>query len=174
MERLELMEKLEAKLCEELESSLDEMLKVNKISHDYGEIIRNMESLFYFSRNVKDEIERIKNPVEVYGAQFIPAQEMPTTVTVESPTEKAEEPKEESFRTPEPEPVGDGRGVAVLEEPKELTYEDVRAAVKAKAASGVPMQPVIEKFVPNGKPVKLSSVPKTKWAELMKELEDAE
>ena len=54
-----------------------------------------------------------------------------------------------------------------------MTYEELRATVKAKASSGIPMQSVIEKFVPEGKPVRLSSVPKSKWAELLEELSDA-
>ena len=62
-------------------------------------------------------------------------------------------------------------------EPEEKTapaqvydYNTVRA-ICAKA--NVPLRPIVTKYVPEGKEPKLSNVPEDKYAELVKEIEDA-
>ena len=75
-------------------------------------------------------------------------------------------------QTPEEEPVL----VAVPEEPNavvELTAESVRARLKEAAQAGIVIQPIIAKYVPEGKPEKFSSVPASKYEELMEELNNA-
>lgn len=57
--------------------------------------------------------------------------------------------------------------------PVELTAEAVRDRLKIAAANGILIQPIIAKFVPDGKPQKFSSVPADKYAELMEELTNA-
>ena len=68
--------------------------------------------------------------------------------------------------------------VAIPEEPQppfvaDLTAESVRDRLKTAAAHGILIQPIIAKFVPEGKPQKFSSVPADKYAELMEELNNA-
>lgn len=101
--------------------------------------------------------------------------------------EKAEEPappvseEEEaapSFRpvTPEqpvqPEPVG-GDGVAVLNEKKEYTKEEIRSLLEETAAKGVVIMPILQKYIPEGKPVKFPSIKASDYPALAEDLKNA-
>ena len=55
----------------------------------------------------------------------------------------------------------------------ELTKESVRDLLKKKAAEGVLIQPIMEKFIPEGKPSKFSSIKASDYEALVKELNDA-
>lgn len=124
-------------------------------SNDYGTTLNNLRELFWLKMQME-----IENPM--------PLSTIAQPLETESPMEEKAEPVA-SFQS---EPVGEPEPEIVVET-VDITYEDLRAAVKEKAASGKPMQPVIEKYVPEGKPVRLSSVPKERYAELMKELYNA-
>lgn len=78
--------------------------------------------------------------------------------------EPVEEKKEEELE-PEPEP-----------EPKEdepITREYVRALLADAASRGIHIQPIIAKFVPEDKALKLSSVPASSYPELIEEVKNA-
>lgn len=136
-------------------------------SNDYCNVLDNMRNLFWFQDAVKHP--RTEVALTTCSPEVVKTDE-PKTVTESVPF--IEEPAA-TFHYTEPEPVGESEPPVVVSETVEISYEDLRAAVKEKAASGKPMQPVIEKYVPDGKPVKLSSVPKARYAELMKELNNA-
>ncbi len=77
-----------------------------------------------------------------------------------------------TFPTDEPvsESVGEPERTSVVEE--KLTKEKVRAILKEASEAGVLIQPVLEKFVPEGKKCNLSSVKAADYPALVKELND--
>lgn len=77
--------------------------------------------------------------------------------------EPVEEKKEEKELEPEPEPKED--------EP--ITREYVRALLADAASRGIHIQPIIAKFVPEDKALKLSSVPASSYPELIEEVKNA-
>lgn len=86
------------------------------------------------------------------------------------------EAKEDSF--PAPEPVGEPEQPSVAETPivkeeEKLTKEKVRALLKEAAESGVMVQPIMAKFIPDGKKQTFSSVKVSDYPALVEELENA-
>ena len=99
--------------------------------------------------------------------------------------EKNEQPKAEleSFPTTVsvPEPVGEPEPTTVVEEvpwvedkDEKLTREDVRAICKDMAAKGVLVQPIMTKYIPEGKSVTLSNVKAADYPAFVKELKNAQ
>lgn len=91
--------------------------------------------------------------------------------------------KPESFSatTTVPEPVGEPEPTTVVEEvpwvedkDEKLTREDVRAICKDMAAKGVLVQPIMTKYIPEGKSVTLSNVKAADYPAFVKELKDAQ
>lgn len=81
-----------------------------------------------------------------------------------------------------PEPVGEPEPTTVVEEvpwvedteEKELTREDVRAICKDMAAKGVLVQPIMTKYIPEGKSVTLSNLKSADYPAFVKELKNAQ
>lgn len=88
-----------------------------------------------------------------------------------------------TFHVDEPvsEPVGEPERSTVVEEvpwvedteEKELTREDVRAICKDMAAKGVLVQPIMTKYIPEGKSVTLSNLKSADYPAFVKELKNA-
>ena len=82
---------------------------------------------------------------------------------------------------PVPEPVGEPEPTTVVEEvpwventeEKELTREEVRAICKDMAAKGVLVQPIMTKYIPEGKSVTLSNLKSADYPAFVKELKNA-
>lgn len=83
-----------------------------------------------------------------------------------------------------PEPVGEPEPITVVEEvpwvedneptqEKELTREEVRAICKDMAAKGVLVQPIMTKYIPEGKSVTLSNLKSADYPAFVKELKNA-
>ena len=92
---------------------------------------------------------------------------------------KAQEPEPFPTAEPVPEPVGEPEPVTVVEEvpwveDDKLTREDVRAICKDMAAKGVLVQPIMTKYIPEGKNVTLSNVKAADYAAFVKELRNAQ
>lgn len=98
---------------------------------------------------------------------------------------KAEEPEPFSPTVSVPEPVGEPEPTTVVEEvpwvednkptqEKELTREEVRAICKDMAAKGVLVQPIMTKYIPEGKSVTLSNLKSADYPKFVKELKNAQ
>lgn len=57
--------------------------------------------------------------------------------------------------------------------PGSLNKEQLRAMLVDAANNGVQIQPILEKFIPEGKPLKFSEIPSSRYAELEEELRNA-
>lgn len=155
MERDELIQNLDA----ELTRAVKAMKAISPDSSGYRDLLGVLRELFWLRADIEGPGLEPKGIV-------LNQEPAPVDMAEQFKTEK-----EDYADTFQPEPVGEPE--PVVADAVEITYEDLRAAVKEKAASGKPMQPVIEKYVPDGKPIKLSSVPKARYAELMEELNNA-
>ena len=107
----------------------------------------------------------VKKPIESPGIQD------PDLKNVKEPFPTAE---------PIPEPVGEPERAAVVddvsvaeEKEEKLTKEKVRAMLKEAAESGVLVQDIMLKFIPQGKKATFSSIKASDYPALVKELEDA-
>lgn len=117
---------------------------------------------------MKQEYERIKLALrkaepgtEEYGVLLSQLDLASYLVATESGTTEAKPINEK----PKAEPIP--------AEPTALTAEVVRERLKTAAKNGVVIQPIVEKYVPEGKPKKFSSVPVDKYPELMEEINNA-
>ena len=85
----------------------------------------------------------------------------PVEEPVAEPAPTAEEP------TPAPEPE------APVEEEKPKTLKEIaRDKLMQARDAGVIVRPIIEKFVPEGKPVRFSSIPAASYEAFIQEIED--
>ena len=73
------------------------------------------------------------------------------------------------------------RDVATMEEPKveepketeSYTKEDVREILTDASKNGVKIQPIMQQFIPEGQPAKLSSIPAASYAALVEAVRNA-
>ena len=85
-----------------------------------------------------------------------------------------QEAEEEVVDTPEPKPEPELEPEPKPEEEASYTKEFVRALLADAASRSVLIQPIIAKFVPDGKPMKLSSIPVSSYPKLVEEVRNAE
>ena len=156
----------------ELERLKEILSHTNPLSADYATILQRIETVSRLSNYV---------PVRtgpVFSATPLKSDYIPTTyladeeATEEAPTdnpkpeENTEEPVKEEKPKEEPEKKKKAKKSA-------LTSEEVRALIANASANGIVIKPIIQKFVPDGKPIKFSSIPQDAYAELVKEIENA-
>ncbi len=94
----------------------------------------------------------------------------PAVVVTASSTFHVDEPVSESVGEPERPTVVEE---SVPWEEEKLTKEKVRALLKEAAEAGVMVQPIMAKFIPEGKKQTFSSVKATDYEALVKELNNA-
>lgn len=121
---------------------------LNPASKDYTRVLDNLHALIWLARDITSS-ER----------ETITVQSEPTPSAVSIPTDAVEKPKESK-----PE----------VKVSNALTKENVRAILSAASKSGTQIQPIIAKFVPEGKSVKFSEIPESCYEELVKEIKNAE
>lgn len=73
----------------------------------------------------------------------------------------------------EAEPVGTSEEEYECVRQEAYTKESVRGMLAEASHNGVMIQPIIEKFVPEGRPIKFSEIPQNKYPELVEELNNA-
>ena len=152
MERDEIRKVLDA----EVERSLTILRATRPESPDYGRIIDNLRSLHWVLGDIVGF--RATEPTEEPRAE-----QFPGAVTV-GKSEPVAEP------VGEPEPV-DPEDVPWVEEP--LTKEKVRAYLKERSEAGVLIQPILTRFIPEGKKPTFSNVKAADYAALMEAVKNA-
>lgn len=155
---------------QEIKRLVDLLHQTNPLSKDYSlylEQIRELYSIYYcYTQNDK-----------------------PITTTVVT-AKSEEQPKAVEEKVVEPTPLAkpvsktvvEKQAPVVKEEVKDIpatddtstyTKEQVRALLSETSKNGIQIQPIIAKFVPEGKAVKFSEVPTSAYAELVKEIKNA-
>lgn len=80
-------------------------------------------------------------------------------------------PKKRKTKAAPPEEPPAPQSEPVSNEPvAEYTAEYVRGLLSAVSAGGTPVQPLVKKYTPEDKPVKFSSIPVSRYPELVEEL----
>ena len=125
----------------------------------YGNVLKNLHDLIFMSHDLR-WMARDEEPVNVQAA---PAASLPW----EEPIAPMQMPEEKSI-IPKEEPI------VIKHVDEVLTKDVVRARLQGASEKGVHIQPIIAKFVPEGKPVRFSSVPESEYTALVKELYDAQ
>lgn len=150
----------------ELARVTEKMESTDPSTEEYGRLLFACERLDTLQRYA--EIESAKEP------DGVTQEELPGQLTVdELPAQKVEEePVKEETPLPwvDPNPFPD---VPVTDAPKELTREYVRSLLRDATMRGVTIAPILQQFVPEGKPFKFSEVPASKYAELVEVLNNA-
>jgi hypothetical protein len=122
----------------------------------YREYLEQLELLHHAE---SDERYRLTSPILNAEPDFN-AEPAPVTPVAE-PEPTAEEP------APAPEPE------APVEEEKPKTLKEIaRDKLMQARDAGVIVRPIIEKFVPEGKPVRFSSIPAASYEAFIQEIED--
>lgn len=123
-------------------------------SDTYMNVLRAINELKYLIEGEKLEGETV---------QCAPAASLPW----EEPIAPMQMPEEKSI-IPKEEPI------VIKNVDEVLTKDVVRARLQGASEKGVHIQPIIAKFVPDGKPIRFSSVPESDYTALIKELYDAQ
>jgi len=143
---------------QEIKRLTELLATIDPISDDYGKVlgnIRNLYLLMYSYPPTKPEPE---------SHSFTPVAQV---VKVTEPTSMAESVS--ATVVAEEEPVV----TQTVELKEDYTKEEVRSILSSASKSGVQIQPIIAKFVPDGKPVKFSEVPMAMYTQLVEEINNA-
>jgi len=139
---------------------LKELIKeTNPLSADYSTLLDHLSRAYSIAFNYEDMAPRYKW----------------TTAKVDEPKveiKPAEEVKE-TEPTPMAEPVQEPVVEEKVETPTTITKEYVRALLSDASKNGVQIQPIVAKFVPEGKPCKFSEIPAKCYAELVEDIKNA-
>ena len=173
--------------------------KTSPMSGDYKLLLDNLTCLYDLVWSERGWERRDMDNGKLIGFAFkdAPTTEAVSTATTATPEddeevqvfspEAEEEPKpkktvKKTAKAKKEEPVDADdpieEQVALASETEEapaatVTYTaaEVRKKLSYAATQGVNIQPIIEKFVPSGKPVKFSEIPKTAYADVVTTLE---
>lgn len=97
----------------------------------------------------------------------------PEPVPAEDPEEKAPWVEQTPYSAEEPEEPEEPEEKEISFVKNDWTREEVRAVLDEAKNRGTILRPIIEKFVPAGAPVKFSSIPASRYKELVEELNNA-
>lgn len=156
-------------MLNQLRRILAELDKVDVCSERYDKLLMQYHTVYKIRKETAD--------LSVEQADA-PSPEEATSETAELPvsdkpvkaarTAKKATVKKDSDCTP---PWGDTpHNEKELSEPQ-YTSEQVRSMLADLAKNGTPIQPIVGKYTPEGKPVKFSSIPADQYPALVKELE---
>lgn len=141
----------------EIKRLIDLLHETNPLSKDYSlylEQLREIYSIYYcFTQDSK--------PLTVQP------ETKTVTETVVEPTPVAKPVQETVVAKQEPVVT------ATVETKGDYTKEEVREMLSNASKNGIQIQPIIAKYVPDGKPVKFSEVPQSKYPELVEEINNA-
>lgn len=159
---------MRGKLLGETGRVIDMLPSIDPIGEEYFGLLRRIDLLLELFRDA-GWAEKDFEPM--------PAVPVEPLMAVEDAMEQAEKvadvPFGEMVEVVEDVPMVEVPKEEQPTEPKEYTSEEVRSLLADITSQGVLVRPIIEKYVPEGKPVKFSSIPKDKYPALVKELEDA-
>ena len=144
--------------------------QLTPISGDYKELLNELNILTEVANTAGCYVPYASDEVPCNVVPFVSVTDTKGSTESDSSTTVTVVPDEpvvmETFR---PEPVADPEPV----ETKALTKEYVRSLLQEKAASGVVIEPFIAALVPEGKPVKLSSIKQADYGKLVEALNNA-
>lgn len=149
--------------------------QLTPISRDYKELMSELNTLTEVANTAGCYLPYLREePDGVMEGSKILAKAADKTEDYVGVNESDESHVETETFQPKLEPVvtesvGDTEPV----ETKTLTKEYVRSLLQEKAASGVIVEPFIAKLVPEGKPVKLSSIKVADYGKLVEALNNA-
>ena len=148
---------LTTKLTKEIERLVDLLPKLEPGTEQYRTIVEDAKKLVFLRYDFMPETDR--------GEVMEPAPEV--KLPWEEPIAPMQMPEEKSI-IPKEEPI------IIKNVDEVLTKDVVRARLQGASEKGVHIQPIIAKFVPDGKPIRFSSVPESEYTALIKELYDAQ
>lgn len=157
----------------EITRTIDTLLKLDPSGPQYSRCLSSLRQLltieeFYYS----------EPPEGLFESKDAPVEDAPEPEPVAEKTQEPEAPEEEETpepvveEAPEPEPVHEHEHVCGGDK-FEPTKEQVRSLLADAASRGTLIQPIIAKFVPEGKPMRLSSVPTECYPDLVQEVYNA-
>lgn len=153
----------------EIERLKNILSTINPASEDYSTVLANLKSVFWFEKDMKrmDEIAEMKC-VNVASAPVItPTEPTPLAESVPAPVVEETETKEVVEEVKEEKPK------VKKQEPVTISKETVRTLLSEASKKGIQIQPIIAKFVPEGKTVKFSEIPASSYKDLMEEIKNA-
>ena len=146
-----------------LRSEIDRLTQMlstlDPTSEQYSRAVKNLHDLIF----ARHDIQWMNTKDQDSSVQCAPAASLPW----EEPIAPMKMPEEKSI-IPKEEPI------VIKSVDEVLTKDTVRARLQGASEKGVHIQPIIAKFVPEGKPVRFSSVPESEYTALVKELYDAQ
>ena len=161
----------------EITRTIDTLLKLDPSGAQYSRCLSSLRQLltieeFYYSEPPEGLFESKEVPVE--DAPEPEPEPEPVAVETQEPeaSEEEETPEPVVEEAPEPEPVHEHEHVCCGDK-FEPTKEQVRSLLADAASRGTLIQPIIAKFVPEGKPMRLSSVPTECYPDLVQEVYNA-
>lgn len=156
----------------EITRTIDTLLKLDPSGAQYSRCLSSLRQLLTIEEFYHSE------PSELTRSTCVPVEDAPEPEPVAVETQEPEAPEEEETpepvveEAPEPEPVHEHEHVCCGDK-FEPTKEQVRSLLADAASRGTLIQPIIAKFVPEGKPMRLSSVPTECYPDLVQEVYNA-
>ena len=149
---------------------IEELLpKTDPLRENYGQLLFHLRELHIMTEWTGDDQTNAE-----------PTPELPVnSVKHVDPEEKAPWVEQTPYSYEEHEEPGEHEEPEEHEEKKisfvkdDWTREEVRAVLDEAKNRGTILRPIIEKFVPEGAPVKFSSIPAARYKELVEELNNA-
>ena len=143
---------------------IEELLpKTDPLRENYGQLLFHLRELHFMTEWAGDD-----------PATAEPTPELPVnSVKHVDPEEKAPWVEQTPYSYEEHEEPEEHEEKKISFVKDDWTREEVRAVLDEAKNRGTILRPIIEKFVPEGAPVKFSSIPAARYKELVEELNNA-
>lgn len=143
---------------------IEELLpKTDPLRENYGQLLFHLRELHFMTEWTEDDPTTAE-----------PTPELPVnSVKHVDPEEKAPWVEQTPYSYEEPEEPEEHEEKKISFVKDDWTREEVRAVLDEAKNRGTILRPIIEKFVPEGAPVKFSSIPAARYKELVEELNNA-
>lgn len=143
---------------------IEELLpKTDPLRENYGQLLFHLRELHIMTEWTGDDQTTAEPTLElpVNSVKHVdPEEKAPWVEQTPYSYEEHEEPEEHEEKK-----------ISFVKD--DWTREEVRAVLDEAKNRGTILRPIIEKFVPEGAPVKFSSIPASRYKELVEELNNA-
>lgn len=143
---------------------IEELLpKTDPLRENYGQLLFHLRELRFMTEWTEDDPTTAESTPElpVNSVKHVdPEEKAPWVEQTPYSYEEHEEPEEHEEKK-----------ISFVND--DWTREEVRAVLDEAKNRGTILRPIIEKFVPEGAPVKFSSIPASRYKELVEELNNA-
>ena len=143
---------------------IEELLpKTDPLKENYGQLLFHLRELYIMAEWKVDDPTTAEPTLDLpvnSGKHVDPEEKAPWVEQTPYSDEEHEEPEEHEEKK-----------ISFVKD--DWTREEVRAVLDEAKNRGTILRPIIEKFVPEGAPVKFSSIPASRYKELVEELNNA-